>query len=46
MLPEYQGRGLAAGLLSDVPDDADRLGISTRLQTFMLGNASYRARLD
>ena len=45
ILPEYQNRGLGAGLVTPVLEISDRLGIPTYLETFTPRNEPFYQRL-
>ena len=45
LLPEFQNRGLGASLIQPVLEEADRVGVSTYLETFTPRNKSFYARL-
>ena len=43
--PEFQGRGLGPGLITEVLQQSDRLGLQTYLETFSTRNMSFYKRL-
>lgn len=43
--PDYQGKGLGAGLLTEVLNETDRNGIATYLETFTPRNIRFYERM-
>jgi ribosomal protein S18 acetylase RimI-like enzyme len=43
--PEFQGRGLGPGLITEVLQQSDHLGLQTYLETFSTRNMSFYKRL-